>query len=61
MGDKDLVPQDRSRINVNDGYERRYWSDMLRVTEQQLRNGVSAVGPSVEKVRKYLNRSLLLS
>ncbi|MDH1180866.1 DUF3606 domain-containing protein, partial [Achromobacter mucicolens] len=38
-------PQDRSRINVNEAHELRYWTQALGVTEAQLRDAVKAVGP----------------
>ena len=49
-------PQDRSRVNVNEHYELRYWSETLGVAEQHLRDAVAAVGTSAEKIREYLRR-----
>ena len=43
--------QDRSRINVNEVYERKYWTKELGVSEDRLRELVREHGPSVEKVR----------
>ena len=48
--------QDRSRINVNEQHEIRYWTQTLGVTEQRLRDAVAAVGVSAEKVRAHLNK-----
>jgi len=48
--------QDRSRINVNEQHEIRYWTQTLGVTEQRLREAVAAVGVSVEKVRAHLSK-----
>ena len=48
--------QDRSRINLNQDYERRAWAKRLGVDEHELRNAVSAVGDNAEKVREYLNQ-----
>ena len=45
---------DRSRINVNEDWEKEYWKKALKVSGQQLAGAVRAVGPSVEKVKKYL-------
>lgn len=48
--------QDRSRINVNEEHELRYWTEALNVSEQQLRVAVAAVGTGAEAVRQFLNR-----
>ncbi|MNQ00301.1 hypothetical protein D3C85_129480 [compost metagenome] len=47
-------PQDRSRINVNEPHELRYWTKELGVTEDQLRDAVNAVGVSATAVRAAL-------
>ncbi|ARP95169.1 DUF3606 domain-containing protein [Bordetella genomosp. 13] len=47
-------PQDRSRINVEEEWECRYWSEKLGVTDDQLREAVHQVGTSVEDVTAYL-------
>ena len=49
-------PQDRSRINVNEPHELRYWTQALGVTEAQLREAVKAVGPSATAVREHLSK-----
>lgn len=49
-------PQDRSRINVNESHELRYWTKELGVTEEQLRGAVQAVGVSVTAVRARLTK-----
>ena len=49
-------PQDRSRINVNEPHELRYWTQALGVTEAQLREAVKAVGPSAAAVREHLGK-----
>ncbi|MCP3476726.1 DUF3606 domain-containing protein [Bradyrhizobium sp. CCGUVB1N3] len=46
---------DRSRINLNEEWEREYWKKQLNVSGQQLAGAVRAVGPSVAKVKKYLS------
>ncbi|MFC3816618.1 DUF3606 domain-containing protein [Lysobacter sp. GCM10012299] len=48
---------DRSRINVNQAHELRYWTAALDVTEEELRAAVRAVGTSAEEVREYLRSS----
>lgn len=54
---KNRGPQDRSRINVNEDHEVRYWSKELGISEDQLRESVKAAGVSVEAVRKYLGKT----
>lgn len=49
--------QDRSRINVNEAHELRYWTGALNVSEDELRSAVSAVGVGADAVRQFLNRS----
>jgi len=53
---KDRGPQDRSRINVNEDWELRYWTKELGVGEDRLRKAVEKVGVSVDAVRKELNK-----
>lgn len=53
----DRGAQDRSRINVNEAHELRYWTETLNVSEEQLRSAVSEVGVSAEAVRQFLIRS----
>lgn len=48
--------QDRSRINVNEKWELDYWTRELGVSEEQLREAVSAAGPAVSKVKEHLGR-----
>jgi hypothetical protein len=47
-------PQDRSRINVNEPWERRWWCKQLRVTSDELKAVVQKVGPMASSVRGYL-------
>ncbi|KWT94700.1 MULTISPECIES: DUF3606 domain-containing protein [unclassified Variovorax] len=46
--------QDRNRINLNQDYEVRDWTQSLGVTEDELRKAVAAVGNQADKVREYL-------
>ncbi len=46
---------DRDRINLNEDYELRYWSQALGVTPERLRSVVEAVGTSVAAVRRHLD------
>lgn len=52
----DRGPQDRSRINIEESWEVRYWSQKFGVTEQQLKDAVRAVGQSAEAVQKQLGK-----
>jgi hypothetical protein len=45
---------DRSRINLDEDYEIRYWTERLGVTKEQLAVAVKKVGNSADAVRKLL-------
>jgi hypothetical protein len=47
-------PQDRSRINLSEDYEVRYWTQTLGVSEQGLRDAVRRAGDSADAVRREL-------
>lgn len=47
-------PADRSRINVNEPWEVRYWCKEFGCTETQLREAVKKVGVSANAVRRHL-------
>ena len=47
-------PQDRSRINLSEDYEVRYWSKKFRVTPDLLRAAVEKVGTTADAVEKEL-------
>ena len=49
-------PQDRSRINLAEDHEVRYWTKELGITEAQLRAAVQAVGVSATAVRAHLGK-----
>lgn len=46
--------QDRARINLNEDYEVRDWSQSLGVDEPTLREAIKSVGNRVEDVRNHL-------
>ena len=52
----DRGQQDRSRINVHEEWEVRYWTEALGVSREQLESAVRQVGPSVTAVREHLGR-----
>ncbi len=49
-------PQDRSRINVHEEWELRYWTEELGVSKERLAELVKEVGPSVAAVRQRLTK-----
>ncbi|HKW28629.1 MAG TPA: DUF3606 domain-containing protein [Verrucomicrobiae bacterium] len=49
-------PQDASKINIHEPYEVEYWHKKFGVTPQELRDAVSKVGVSVDKVQKHLGK-----
>jgi hypothetical protein len=49
-------PQDRSRINVHEEWEVRYWTQELGVSKERLAEIVKEVGPSVSAVRQRLTK-----
>lgn len=53
---KNRGPQDRSRINVHEDHEVRYWTQELNVTKEELAQAVKAVGVSAQAVRDYLKK-----
>ena len=48
--------QDRSRINVNEAWEVKHWTEALGVSKQQLEDAVKAVGTSVAAVKSHLGK-----
>jgi pyrroloquinoline quinone (PQQ) biosynthesis protein C len=49
-------PQDRSRINVNESWELKHWTEALGVSKEQLEAAVKAVGTSVSAVKAHLGK-----
>jgi uncharacterized protein DUF3606 len=49
--------QDRSRININEPHEVRYWTGRLGVSEEDLRKAVAAVGVSAAQVAEHLGKA----
>ena len=46
--------QDRSRINMNEAYEVKYWTRHLGVSREELQRAIDKVGNSAASVRKEL-------
>ena len=49
-------PADRSRINIHEPHEVRYWTQALGVSEQQLKAAVEKVGVMAEAVKSHLGK-----
>lgn len=49
-------PADRSRVNVNESYEVRYWTQRFGCTESELRRAVAAVGVMADDVERHLRK-----
>lgn len=45
--------QDRTRVNVNQDYEARYWAGKWNVSEEELRAAVGKVGPMVADLERH--------
>lgn len=46
--------QDRSKINMHEDYEVKYWTKELGVSKEQLQKAVDKVGNGAAAVRKEL-------
>ena len=53
---KNSGQQDRSRINVHEEHEVRYWTEALGVSREELERAVKQVGVSASAVREHLGR-----
>jgi len=50
-------PQDGQRINMDQDYEVRYWSERLGVSKEELQRVITAAGPMVADVERELSKS----
>lgn len=50
------IPQDASKVNVNEPYEVVYWCKKFGCTEAQLRAAVKAVGTKASAVQTHLKK-----
>ncbi len=46
----------RSRIDINEPYEVRYWTGHFGVSEEELRKAVAEVGVSARQVGEHLGK-----
>jgi hypothetical protein len=53
---RDRGAADRSRINIHEAHELRYWTKALDVTEEQLKAAVARVGVMAADVRRHLGK-----
>ena len=49
--------QDRSRVNVHEDYEVRYWTKKWGVSREQLVEAVQQAGVSAKAVARHLGKS----
>ena len=47
-------PEDPTKINLHQTYEVAYWTTRFKISEAVLRRAVTAVGPMVVNVQKWL-------
>jgi hypothetical protein len=47
-------PRDSSRINMNEDYEVRYWSEKFGITKQELSEAVRRAGSMAKDVEAHL-------
>jgi hypothetical protein len=50
------APQDKSKVNVNESWEMKWWTKALNTTEEKLKDAVKTVGTSVEAIRNHLKK-----
>ena len=55
--DKSKVAADRKRINVNEDYGLRYWTEKFGVSADELKRAVERVGPMAEDVARALGKA----
>jgi hypothetical protein len=49
-------PADRTRVNIHEDFQVRFWCRELGITQQELRYVVNAVGPVIDDVKQELAR-----
>ena len=57
----DRAPSDRSRINMGEAWEIRWWCVQFGATEDELRQAVDAVGPTPAEVERHLKKAARVS
>jgi hypothetical protein len=54
---KDRGAQDRSRVNIHEEHEVRYWTEKWGVTKDQMAKAIERAGVSVQAVARELGKS----
>ena len=45
--------QDRTRVNMDQDYEARYWAEKWGISQDELRSAVDQVGPMVSDLERH--------
>ena len=45
--------QDRTRVNVDQDYEAKYWAEKWGISQEELRSAVAEVGPMVSDLERH--------
>ena len=45
--------QDRTRVNIDQDYEAKYWANKWGVSQEELRSAVAQVGPMVSDLERH--------
>ena len=45
--------QDRTRVNMDQDYEAKYWAEKWGVSQEELRSAVTKVGPMVSDLERH--------
>jgi uncharacterized protein DUF3606 len=54
------APANRTRINLHQVYEARYWSEKFNVSRDELESAVNKVGAMADDVERELSRALAI-
>lgn len=57
--EQDFDARARTRVDMNDAEDVRYWTERFGVSEEALRSAVEHAGPSAEAVAKRLEKNWL--
>lgn len=50
-------PQDRTRVNIHEPWEVRYWTQKWSISEDELRAAVAEAGVSTKAVAEHLGKA----
>jgi uncharacterized protein DUF3606 len=57
LADKNRIPSDMTRVDLDEDWETRWWCDRFGCTEVELRNAVRKVGPSTADIERELKQA----